>query len=146
MTCWKKGKVKKGLPPSCERPLSLPAADSWLTDDKEWKGNNVWECIICCWTISHVLSVLDFFSFLLNVTLSQAEATPLLLGNAALCWLYRGTAEARLFPIVVLKLLQSSFKLPVTLLTISSSPMMARTVREPDSTCQTTRRSDLQLS
>lgn len=68
----KKEKVRKGPPPSCKRPLSLQAADSWLSDDKEWKGNNVWECIFCCWAISHALTVFDFFFslFLINVTLA----------------------------------------------------------------------------
>lgn len=139
---WKKKKKrlhKDALPSGCKQ-----LTERWLRTKRKQCLRvyllllGYFPCSYCLWFFS--------LSFFINVTLSYAETTPLLLGNAALCWLHSGLAEAGLFPIVAFQLLQSSFKLPVTLLTISSSPMMARTVREPDSTCQKTRGFELQFS
>lgn len=147
MTCW--GKKKEGQKKDClhlvnNRALSLPATDSRPSGEKEWKGNKWLRVFVfCCWAISHALTVFDFMLFFLLkvVTLSHAEA-PLcrweLLHSAGCTVALQRHASSQLW----VSAPQSSFRLPVTLFTISSSPMMARTVREPDSTCQRTRGSD----
>lgn len=59
----------------------------------------------------------------------------LLWGYAAPLWTPSGTLHTQISTVVFSPLsVQSNFRLPVTLLTISSSPMMASTVLEPGST------------
>lgn len=126
-----------------EEPVSLPSCSQRLTSSsyKEWKGNK-WPRVFVLWSwdvlFPLVLRVFFFF-FLLKkkkrlLTLSHAKTLPV-------AWIFLPSAgcfvalQSHAFPLYV-SAPHSNFRLPVTLFTTSSSPMRARTVRDPASTCQ----------
>lgn len=112
-----------------EKPVSLPSCSHRPTKRQQRiKGKQTTECV--CFLVLGHSPILQVF---LKVVTACMPKPSLLPGNAALCWLQSGTAEPCL-PLYQSSAPQSNFKLPVTLFTISSSPMIARTVRDPDST------------
>lgn len=104
MTCWgKKKRVRKRtasiLWTTGPSPFLLQTADRAVK--KNERETNGWECLSSAAGLFPMLLLSLILCFFIKGCYSLAcRGFPLPLGTAALCWLYSGTAEACLFPIV----------------------------------------------